>query len=148
MWKIGEWLMSGYVKVPDFGTTVWIVSALVGVVALIVTIVKFVSLKIKPWSFYMVFVLIAVSIVLVCMDIDHLIIVIGGGFPLILLTDILLIIETKVRRLGRDAAWVAAGLTLFTIALFFFLAPIGRTVYSMLTTRGGGPVTQRTEVKE
>ncbi len=148
MWQIGEWLMGGYVKVPDCGTAVWILSGLVGVVSLIVTFVKFVSLKIKPWSFYMVFVLLAGSIVLVCMDIDHLIIIIGCGLPLFLLTDIALIVETKVRRLGGDAAWVAAGLTLFTIALFFFLAPIGKTVYSMLTTRGGGPVTQTTEAKE
>ena len=126
MRQIGEWLMGGYVKVPDCGTAVWIVRALVGVVALIVTIVKFVSLKIKPWSFYMVFVWLVGAIVLVCMDIDHLIIIIGCGLPLFLLTDIALVVETRVRRLGRDAAWVASGLTLFTIALFFFLAPIGK----------------------
>jgi hypothetical protein len=145
MWKIGECLMSGYDKVPDFGSLVWIVSALVGVVALIWTIIGFVALKIKPWSFYMVFVLILGLILLVCIDIDNMIIVIGCGLQLLLLIDLVLVLETGVRRLGRDAAWVAAGLTLFTIALFFFLAPIGKTVYSMLTTSCGGPVTQRTE---
>jgi hypothetical protein len=147
MWKIGEWFMSGYDKVPDFGTAVWIVSALVGVVALIGTIIGFVSLKRKPWSFYMVFILIVGLILLVCIDIDNLIIVIGCGLQLLLLTDLVIVLETGVRKLGRDAAWVAAGLTLFTIALFFFLAPIGRTVYSMLTTSCGGPVTQRSESK-
>lgn len=147
MRQIGEWLMGGYVKVPDCGTAVWIVSALVGVVSLIVTIVKFVSLKIKPWSFYMVFILIVGLALLVCVDIDNLIIVIGCGLQLLLLIDLVLVLETGVRKLGRDAAWVAAWLTLFTIALFFFLAPIGKTVYGMLTT-SVGPVTQTTEAKE
>ena len=96
----------------------------------------------------MVFILIVGLILLVCIDIDNLIIVIGCGLQLLLLTDLVLVLETGVRKLGREAAWVAAGLTLFTIALFFFLAPIGRTVYSMLTTSCGGPVTHTTEAKE
>ncbi len=95
----------------------------------------------------MVFILIVGLILLVCIDIDNLIIVIGCGLQLLLLTDLVIVLETGVRKLGRNAAWVAAGLTLFTIALFFFLAPIGRTVYSMLTTPCGGPVTQRSESK-
>jgi hypothetical protein len=132
--------MSGYNSVPDFGPVVWVISVLVGFGLLIATFIGFFSLPKKPYSFYLLFVVIAGMITLVCIDIDHLMILIGCGFPLVLITTVLVVIETGVRRLGPKAVRVATGLTLFTFILFLILAPVAKTVSSMCNTRGGGPV--------
>jgi len=142
MWRFSQQLMSGYNSVPDFGPVVWLVSALVGLGLLIATLIGFFFLPRKPYSFHLLFVLLAGMVLLLCEDIDHLIIVIGCGFPLVLLTTTLVVIETGVRRLGPKAVRVATGLTLFTFVLFLAMAPVGRGVYSMLTTSAGGPVTK------
>lgn len=146
--KFLEWMVSVYPKLPSFGYAVNLLCIGIGCLTLIGSIVGFIFLRKRPWSLYIFFALVAISVILLCIKLDSLILVVGLVVPLLILTDVALLIETKVRRLGRNAAWLAASVTLFTAILFFVLAPIGKIVHGMFTTRGGGPVTQTTEAKE
>jgi hypothetical protein len=142
MSEMSLWLMKGYTYVPDFGTPALIVSLVVCICSLLGSMIGFFTLKTKPRSFYLIFAVILSGILVVCIDIDHLIIVVGCGLPCFLVANLALVMETALRKLDRRAAKVAAGVTLFTVALFFVMTPIGQTVYSMLTTTAGGPASK------
>jgi len=142
MTEMSLWLMEGYTYVPDFGTPALLVSLIVCICSLLGSMIGFFTLKVKPWSFYLIFAVILSGVLLVCIDIDHLIIVVGCGLPCFLMANLALVMETAFRKLDRRAAKVAAGVTLFVFALFFVMTPIGQKVYSMLTFSAGGPASK------
>ena len=148
MEKLLECMVSVYPKLPSLGYVVTVLSIGIGCLTFIGSLVGFIFLRKKPWSAYIFFALVVLSVILVCITMDSLILVVGLIVPLIILTDVSLLIETKVRRLGRNAIWVAAGVTIFTVILFFVLAPFGKMVHGMFNSGKCGPVTQSTEAKE
>lgn len=131
-------MLTWYPNLPFMGPVISLTFLVLAVVTLCVTVIRFFYLPRKPTSFYCVFVLLLAALVLVCLDIDYLLYVIALAVPLVFLAAVAIVAETGVRRLGRAAAWVAAGITLVALLLFLALAPVARTIHGMFTTSAGG----------